>query len=237
VNKKQIVIMAGVGLICFGLAFTVGLFTRTSKEPVVEGTPGDAEKVEILTTSTGAAAVATSSNSTTPLNTFQAKEVNLGKSLTEKQLISLVFEMHSRLAEFASKEKTLIEKESRVQMSIEELQKNIKEMESLRVKLAATASSIKQQLKNLDEKRIIIGEVEKKNILKAALLYDKMKPAEASEIMITLAGSNQLDFVVKIAYYMSERTSAKLLGEISKTQAILASTISEKLRWIDDTTP
>ncbi len=233
-NKKQIVIMAGVGLICFGLSFTVGLFTRTSEQPVTtDGIPGGAQKVEPLAGSSDAVD-ATSSVGMVSSNSFQAKQVNLRRALTEKQLNSLVFEMRSKLAEFTSKEKTLLEKEGRIQMSIEELQKNIKIMEDLRVKLAAAVSSIKQQQKVLDERLVRIDEIEKKNLMKNASMYDKMKATQSSEIMINLSKLNQLDYTVKIAYYMTERTSANMLAEITKKNPELAATMSEKLRWIEE---
>ena len=119
-------------------------------------------------------------------------------------------------------------------MSIEELQKNIKDMEGLRLKLAMAVSSIKQQQKTLDERLILIEGVEKNNTIKAALIYDKMKPQQAGEIMVNLIKSNQLDYAVKLTYYMSERTSANLLAEITKNDPSIAANISDKLRWIKE---
>ncbi len=236
-NKKQIVIMAGIGLICFGVSFTVGLFTRTSEPPATtDGTPDEALIVEPLGGNTDPVA-ATTSDPTVPSTSFEAKQVDLGKSLTKKQLNSLVFEMRSKLTEFTTKEKMLIEKEGRIQMSIDELQNNVNKMENLRVKLAAAVSSIKQQQKVLDERLIMIEEVEMKNIIETASIYDKMKPQQASNIMINLSKSNQLDFVVKITYYMTKRTSASMLAELSKNEPLLAASISDRLRWIKEAKP
>ncbi|MBW8014761.1 MAG: hypothetical protein FVQ82_01120 [Planctomycetes bacterium] len=236
-NKKQIIIIAGVGLIFFALSFTVGLFTRKPKEAVADGkTPEDAQVVKspdgspdaIDQTWMGGAATA---------NNFQAKQANFDKSLTIKQLNSLIFEMRSKLTEFTIKEKMLDEKEARVQMAIDELHKNIKALEELRVKLAVTVSSIKQQQTVLDERLLIIEEIERTNLQKNASIYDKMKAQQSAEIMINLIKQKQLDSVVKLAYYMTERTSANMLAEINKKEPELAATISDKLRWIEEVKP
>lgn len=234
-NKKQIIIMAGLGLICFAASFTVGLFTRTKDEPVItDGVPGDAQTVETLA---GTDNPGDNADAATAGNSFQAKQVDLNRSLSERQLKSLISEMRSKLSDFSAKEKMLKAKEARIQMSIKELQKNVMGMEDLRVKLTAIASSIKQNQKVLDDKLVRIEDVEKKNIMKTSAIYDKMKPQQASEIMINLAASNQLDYAVKITYYMTDRTSANLIAEISETQPNLAATISDKMRWIENVKP
>lgn len=233
-NIKHIIITAGLGLICFAASFTVGLFTRTAEEPVVaDGVPAGAEVIETLGSEDGLGADS-GYDTVAASGGFQAKQVNFDRSLSVKQLRGLVFEMRSKLSEFAVKDKMLADKEARIQVSIEDLQKNVMEMEDLRVKLSATVSSIKQQQKYLDDKVLRIKETERKNIIKTASIYDKMKAAQASEIMVNLATSNQLDYAVKIAYYMTERTSANLIGEISKNKPELAATISNRMRWIEE---
>lgn len=233
-NKKQIVIIAGVGLICFALSFTVGLFTRENKKPDETGTTAKgAQVVDPLagTTNPGEQSAALK---TIPENSFQVKQANLDKSLTIKQLNSLIFDMRTKITEFSIKEKKLAEKEQRIQMAMDELQKNIKGMEELRVKLAVTVSTIKQQKTILDKRLIQINEIEKNNLIKTAAIYDKMKPQESSEIMINLNKLDQLDYSVKLAYYMTERTSANMIAEINKQDPQLAATISDKLRWIEE---
>lgn len=233
-NKKRIVIIAGIGLICFALSFTVGLFTRKAKKQAAEANKTESPQVVESLSDNPDQIDPTSTSGIVPANNFRAKQVNLGRSLTIKQLKSLIFEMHSKLTEFEIKEKMQAEKEGRIQMSMEELQKNVKEMEELRVKLVAQISSIKQQQTVLDEKLITIGIVEKNNIIKTASVYDKMKPLPASESMINLTKSSQLDYAVKIAYYMTERTSANLLAEITKKDPKLAANMIERMRWIEE---
>ncbi|MCF7955415.1 MAG: hypothetical protein K9M75_06405 [Phycisphaerae bacterium] len=233
-NKKQIVIMAGIGLICFALSFTVGLFTRKAKNQAADANKTDTPQVVVSLSENPEQIDQTDTYGVEPAGNFRAKQVSLDRSLKVKQLDSLIDEMHSKLTEFKAKEKMLAEKEGRIQMSMEELQKDVKEMEELRVKLVAQVSAIKQQQTVLDEKLISIGIIEKNNIIKTALVYDKMKPLPASESMINLTKSNQLDYAVKIAYYMTERTSANLLAEITKQDPTLAANMIEKMRWIKE---
>ena len=232
-NKKQVIIMAGIGLISFALSFTVGLFTNTpDPEASAESTGKDKTKIESLTNSDTEEFAVNVNNVPGPDSAYG--QANLKKSLTEKQLKSLIFDIRSRISAFQSKEKELSEKEIRVEMANEELRKNIDELEELRLKLTSTLSAIKQKQKVLDNTLVKINQVEKKNILKAAAIYDKMKPQQASEIFINLSQSDQLGFAVKLAYYMTERTSANLIAEISKTDSQLAATISDKLRYIEE---
>lgn len=233
-NKKQIIIMAGLGLICFASSFTVGLFTRTAEVLAIEdGITGDAVAVEDLTADGNSSGIAGAEDNAGAVG-FQSKQANLNRSLSEKALNSLIFEMRSKLSEFTVKEKMLTEKEGRIQSAIDELQKNVLGMEDLRVKLTTTVSSIKQQQKILDDKILRIGDMEKTNTIKIASMYDKMKSQQASEIMINLAASNQLEYAVKIVYYMTERTSANLIAEIGKEKPDLAAIISDKMRWIEE---
>jgi flagellar motility protein MotE (MotC chaperone) len=235
-NKKQIVIMAGVGLICFASSFTVGLFTRKPKEPADTGKTADGAVIVEDLADTANPIGPTGTSGYAQVNTFHAKQANLNKSLTVKQLNSLIFEMRTKLTEFKMKEKMLTEKEGRIQMAIDELHTNIKAMEELLNKLGVTLTSIKQKKTVLDERLLQINEIEKKNLIKTAAIYDKMKPLQSSEIIINLNKMNQLEYAVKLAYYMSERTSAKMLAEINnnKKESNLAAIISDRLRWIEE---
>ena len=89
-NKKQIVITAGIGLICFALSFTVGLFTRKPKEaaPVAANIANGALVINPLT-GTSDPISPTGPDEAGPVSNFQAKQANLDKSLKMKQLNSL----------------------------------------------------------------------------------------------------------------------------------------------------
>ena len=232
-NKKQIVIMAGIGLIFFALSFTVGLFTRKSAEPDANNQANAGpEVIKPFSTNNDAGNILDGGEGNE--NSYEAQQAELNKSLTEKQLKDLIFEMRTKLADLTVKEKKLEEKDEHIQMSMKELQGNIKELEDLRMKLMAQLSSIKAQQKLLDDKLITIGASEKKNIIKLAAVYDKRKAPQACKTIVNLYKSNQLDYAVKLTYYMSERASSKLLDEMSNQQPELAALISDKLRWIEE---
>ena len=55
-----------------------------------------------------------------------------------------------------------------------------------------------------------------------------------SKIMINMAAGNQLGDAVKILYYMGDRNSGKLLGEIGNTQPDLAGTLLQQLKRVKD---
>lgn len=232
-NKKRIIIMAGIGLVSFAFSFAVGLFTNTSEASEAAALAENQVVDPLVGNQYGEQLVNVDS---VPQDSRQLSQSGLQRSLAESQLKDLIFDIRSKMTEFKSREKDLELKEQRVRTSLEEMYKNIEQMEDLRVKLASTVTSIKQQRKALDDTLVRVDDIEKKNIQKTALIYDKMKSKGASDIIINLAKTDHLDYAVKITYYMTERTSANLLVEISKTEPSLAALISDKLRGINEVT-
>ena len=228
-NKKQIIIMTGLGFVFFALFFTVGLFMNNPEPAAAD--PGET-RAENADRQTGddleinIDSVAESKH--------HMSQAGLDRQLSEQQLRDLIFEVRSKLTELRSREKEVVQQEQRVQVTMEELQQNVQDLEELRLQLASTSASIKQQQKNLEQTLIRIDEVDKKNIQKTAMIYDKMKTAGASEIILNLSKSNQLDYAVKIIYYMSERTSASVLAKIAEKEPALAAIISDRLRRTDE---
>ena len=234
-NKKQIIMMAGIGLVSFGLFFALGLFINTSEASEAEvAAAAESQAVEPVSSSQSIDDLLNVDS--VPQDSRQFSQANLQKSLVESQLKDLIFDIRSKTSSYKSRENDLELKEQRVQTALEELYKNIDKMEELRVQLAATAAAIKQDRKALEDTFVRIDEIEKKNIMKSAAVYDKMKAKNASDIIIYKMSNNQLDEAVKIVYYMTERTSANLLGEISKAEPGLAAMISDKLKRIEEVT-
>ena len=91
-----------------------------------------------------------------------------------------------------------------------------------------------QKKKSLKESVLEIQTVEKNNFQRLAATYDKMDVTQASRILGTMASSAQAADAIKILYYMSERTSAKVLGEIGSTKPDLAVMINSKLKRIQE---
>ena len=98
------------------------------------------------------------------------------------------------------------------------------------MQLTATVATLKQQEASLRNSLLEIETTEKSNIQSIAGRYDKMEIPQASKIMVSMVSNYQLDVAAKIVYYMSERTSGKLLGEIGNTQPELAVVLCSQLK-------
>jgi len=85
---------------------------------------------------------------------------------------------------------------------------------------------------------IKIEKVEQQNLVSIAATYDKMDSASAAVIMTNMSKvsdskkSSDIDDAVKILYYMTERTKAKVLAEMTKTQPEITALFCKKLKKI-----
>jgi len=100
--------------------------------------------------------------------------------------------------------------------------------------VATTLASLKQQEENLKQSMVEITAAETTNMQRIAGRYDKMDVSQASKIIINMLSNNQLDDAAKIMYYMSDRTSGKLLGEIGNTKPQLAGVLCDQLKRIKE---
>lgn len=95
--------------------------------------------------------------------------------------------------------------------------------------------------------RIEIDKNEQTNLLTLAATYDKMDVTSASKIVTNMCMSDEsekgqekkieessgsFDDAVKILYYMTERTKAKLLAELATSEPQLAAALSQRLKQI-----
>lgn len=230
-KKLQIIILASAGLASFVSVFTVSWFIKKSK-PVL---PETAQKQVQGETSPEALDIfGPDSNTGISLLENDAIGYKLSKSMTEKQLKSLIYDIREKMKENRYSEKELDRRKQRMQMIQDTLQEDIDKLETLRVQLTSIISKLQQQEHNLKQTTLKINETEKANMKNLAARYDKMSADLASNIMINLASNNQLNDAVKIMYYMSERTSGKLLGEIGNTKPNLAALISLQLKRIKE---
>lgn len=218
---KKIIIMAVLGVVSFGGAFGIGLLINgPSAVEAADGadvTASTKQAVDVI-----------------PANPLAKGSGNDQRSMTEKQLKTLIYDLRDKMTQVKSREKGIEAREERLKLTMEELNSNLDDLNDLRVKLTSTVTSLQQQKDALESTIVKIDATEKKNIQKTAVIYDKMQASSAGEIMINMATNNQLDFAVKILYYMSERTSAKLLAEIGKKEPTLAAMISNQLRMIQE---
>ena len=190
------------------------------------------------------AAVETSDNSTStmgniggmaPMHTrIVTGNQTLSKSMTEKQLNNLIYDIREKLKELQQREKELVYQEERIQTARDTLQQDIDKLDNLRIQLTTTLATLKSQEANLRKTIVEITSAEQANILKLARYYDKMDVTQSSKIMTNMATGSQLDDAVKIIHNMSERTAGKLLGEIGNAQPDLASLLSEQLKRVKE---
>ena len=232
-SKKQIIIAAGLGLLSFVGAFGTMWFI---------GRPGPLPP-ETATASQQTKTAQPTAEGTKPASA-ESKETNESettKGLTEKQLKNLVYEVREKINDYESKEKELGLREARLEMTQETLKKDIDELNRLRVELAALVANLKEQKSRLLETRAEIDKSEKANLTSIAATYDKMDPASASKIISSMCAKQMesgrvqggpFDDAVKILFYMTERTKAKLLSEMVTSEPKLAAILCERLKEI-----
>lgn len=230
-SKKQIIIASGAGLLAFAAAFAgAWLFGRSSPPP-------PAQQTTTTTQPEAEGAKSTMADSQTGTN----DEAEATKGLTQKQLKSLVYEVREKINDYESKVKELDLREARLQMTQETLKKDIDELGRMKVELASMVANLKEQKSQLLETRAEIAKSEKANLTAIAATYDKMDPASAGKILINMCArqmesgrieGGNIDDAVKILFYMTERTKAKLLAEMVTTEPKLAAVMCQRLKKI-----
>jgi flagellar motility protein MotE (MotC chaperone) len=229
VNKKLIIIAAIAGLISFGGMFGIAWLTKSSAEsPSTEApqpTPAAKESIP-----------ESPQPQITPAVAEGESESKMKKAMTEKQLKSLVFEVREKIKEYDSKLEELKLHEQRLQIVQDTLKKDIEQLDNLRIELASTVASIKEERDKLLKSRVEIAQEETNNLMSIAAAYDKMDAEAAGKILTNMsqAQNNNADDAVKILYYMTERTRAKLLAQMATSEPNLAAVICHKLKQITE---
>ena len=237
-NKKHIIIALAGGLLSFVGAFvTMWLAGRsnatqqavaTTAQQANEQKQPKTQGAEFETGDLGA-------------QTQKGGETQSQKTLNDKQLKGLVFEVREKIREYENKAKELDRREERLAMTQETLKKDIDELNKMRVELAALVANLKEERSKLIETRVQIAQSEKANITSIAATYDKMDAASASKILTNMcqrqleSGRIQggaIDDAVKILFYMTERTKAKVLAEMVTTEPKLSAMLCQRLKEI-----
>lgn len=225
-KKIQIIILVGAGVASFAGTFTVTLLIKKMKPAlpvasVIEQTEAD----NTLVGPAGIRSTRASASAGTDVIT---------RGMTEKQLQSLIYDIREKMKEYKSREKELDLQEERLGTARSSLQEDIDRLNELRVQLTTTVASLKQQETSLRNSMVEIGAVEKRNMQSIAGRYDKMDISQASKIMVNMVSNNQLEDAAKIIYYMSERTSGKLLGEIGNVKPEFAVILCTQLKRMSE---
>lgn len=221
---KKLILTIAAGLISFGVMFGVAWLTAktpaatNAQEPAKEST--SAQKLP------------------SPLALRAAPDEETAKrmrrTMTEKQLKSLVYEVRERIQEYDEKLAGLRSREQRLDVTQNELKKDIGDLNNLRVELASTIATLKEERSKLDKTRIEIEKTEQTNLMSIAATYDKMEPSSASIILINMARieTGSPNDAIKILHFMGERTKADLLAEVVNTEPDLAAYFCQKLKQI-----
>ena len=221
-KKIQIIILAGAGVVSFVGAFGVTWFLKKSKPAL---------PVAAVSEQTDSGDVGVGPAGIRPVRSLALGGTDtFTRGMTEKQLQSLIYDIREKMKEYKSREKDLDLQEERLKSARVSLQEDIDRLDSLRMQLTATVATLKQQEASLRNSLVEIETTEKSNMQSIAGRYDKMDTTQASKIMVSMVSNNQLDDAAKIVYYMSERTSGKLLGEIGNTQPELAVVLCSQLK-------
>ena len=232
-NMKRIIIMAAAGLLSFSAAFLAAKFTKSANvaasEPnqaAVATEAGDSNTAQATADAPGAVGLTDS---------------DMRKTITEKQLKSLVYEVREKMREYDTKLQDMEQREQRLQITEDTLKKDIEELTNLRTELATTVASVKEQRDKLLKTRLEIEQVEKSNLTTISATYDKMDAASAGKILTSMCASRtqsgavaagSVDDAVKILYYMSERSKAKVLAELVTSEPKLAAFLCQRLKQI-----
>ncbi len=221
-KKKLIFITAAAGLAGFAGMFAFAWFTKP-KPPVASHHVVQA----------GAADQAASPNDKEPADSSLA-DSGQKSAMTEQLLQTLIYDVREKIQEYKLKTQNLEIQEKRLMAAQDVLKKDIEEMSRLRLELASSVASLKAEQDKLSKSRIEIEASEKANLMSMAATYDKMDAASASKILLNMAkNQNQnagSEDAVKILFYMTERTKAKVLASIAEAEPAISAYVCQKLK-------
>ena len=242
-SKKLILITLVLGVVSFAGAFAFKWFTKPAPEEQI-----DEPEVSIPAT----AEVANDNlfqyknNATTGID---SEPKTMTRYMSEQQLKNLVNDLQNKMREYENKLQRLKVDKQRMELVQEMLKKDIEKLSNLQVELASTTATIKSERDKLINSRLEIERTETNNLASIAATYDKMDATSASTIFANMCTTSQsvtkqngqtnkyddsFDDAVKILYYMTDRTKAKLLAELATTKPDLAADISGRLKQITE---
>jgi flagellar motility protein MotE (MotC chaperone) len=239
-SKKFIIITAAAGLVSFAGAFVFSFLRPPSKQELSressQAVPGDDKPQAALLQSQSA-----------PITAAAAASGPVTKAMTEQELKNLILDIRGKIQDYNNKLQALGVRERRLQLAQDMLRKDIENLNSLRIELASAIANLKSERDKLVKSRLQIDQTEKSNLVSIAATYDKMDVSGASKILTNMCAAQitgktqavesgsvggSFDDAVKILYYMSERTKAKLLAELAASEPALAAALCKRLKQI-----
>ncbi len=163
-------------------------------------------------------------------------------AMTRSQLKSLIHDIREKTQEYDTKIQSLELRKERLELVQNDLKSDIEKLDKLREELSSLTAGLRAEQDKLLKTRVEISNNEKTNLIAIAATYDKMDSASAGKILSSIcsSGSSQslrlknMDDAVKILYYMTERTKAKLLAEMVNSEPKLAAVLCQRLKRITE---
>lgn len=213
-SKKKLIVLVGLIAVSFGVSFALtSMLSKPAPQPASAEQAGKGPAPE---------GVLPGGIQISAVEAMRPKE---------QQLQELVQEMRLKSSEYRTKLRQLKDREKRLEIAQGLLAQEAENLENLRLKLVAQLPLLKEAKAELIQTRIRIGRAESGNLERLAKTYEKMDPAAGSEILAKMVSHEQEEDAVKILFFMSERSSAKLLAEI--TDKDLAARLCEKMKKIE----
>lgn len=213
-GKKYLLILGALAVVSVGVSMAISVFFRPAS-PAGGGAAGPtsrpATKSEALLAG---------------LHDQPAPEM-----IPEREKMSeLIKDLRMRIADYQRKRRKLDDRERKLALAEGNLKLRAKELEKLSMQLEAPLSNLKDAIAGLEKAQQLVGQQERTALQRVAAVYERMDPVQASTIFSGMCENSQTDDVVKILYYMSERISAKVLGEI--TDKSLAAKLTAGMKTI-----
>jgi hypothetical protein len=160
-----------------------------------------------------------------------ANETPLVKlSLRERDLDELVRNLRQRIADCRAQTQQLNEREKQIRIVQDQLVRQAQELEDLRVKAATALAALRQEKAAMEAERVKIEAEDRVNLKKTAAIYEKMDSAAGGKILADMCSQNNEDAVVRILYYMSERSAAKTIESLEDKK--LAARLCDKIKRV-----
>jgi len=224
--KKKLIVLMAAGLASFGGMFAFAWLTKETPAGA------NAEESASPTQETGPKFPEPQAFAMAEKQTVDSQ---MKRAMTEKQLKDLVHEIRDKIQAYDDKLGALKTREQRLQTAHDELKKDIEQLNNLRIELASTIASLKEERDKLEKSRIEIAKNEKTNLISIAASYDKMDSASASTILMNMSKSqngsvSNANDAIKILHYMGDRQKANVLAELSTAEPQLAAYFCQKLK-------
>ncbi len=236
-KKKQILILAGTGLVSFAGFFAFGWLS--GPDTTATGNLQNKGIAQVQQQETVPKPPWLGPENPEAIDQVAESEK---MAMTRSQLKGLMHDIHEKTLEYNTKIQTLELRKQRLELVQNDLKADIEKLDKLREELSSLTAGLRAEQDKLLKTRIKINNNEKTNLMAIAATYDKMKSASAVKILSSICSSGtsqshkakNMDDVVKILYFMTEKPKAKLLAEMVNSNAKLTAILCQRLKRITE---